>query len=119
VAKNFYNDDGQLVAVQDANGNLTQFIQNLTNSEEVVIDRLGNTNSYVYDSLGNVIIQTNAVGQVTTMAYDANNNQTNEVMYLNGQPYSTNSYMEMERHTPCAGQSMPSPTSVTAPCPQT
>lgn len=92
VAKNFYDDSGKLVAVQDANGNLTQFLNNLTNNEEVVIDRLGSTNSYVYDSRGNVIIQTNALGQVTTMGYDINNNKTSEIMYLNGAPYSTNSY---------------------------
>lgn len=93
VAKNFYDDSGKLVAVQDANGNLTQFINNPTNNMEVIIDRLGYTNTYVYDQRGNVIAQTNQLGQVTTMAYDVNNNKTNEVMFLNGQPYATNSYL--------------------------
>jgi RHS repeat-associated protein len=92
VAKNFYNDDGQLIAVQDANGNLTQFIHNLTNSMEIVIDRNGNTNTSVYDSRGNITVETNALGQVMTMAYDNNNNKTNEVTYLpNGTPYATSS----------------------------
>ena len=40
VAKNFYDNSGKLTAVQDADGNLTQFIHNLTNNMEVVIDRL-------------------------------------------------------------------------------
>ncbi len=94
VARNYYDDSGKLIAVQDANGNLTQFIHNLANDMEVVIDRLGNTNSYVYDPRGNVIAQTNALGQVATMAYDANNNKTNSVVFLfNGQPYATNSYL--------------------------
>jgi YD repeat-containing protein len=92
VAKNFYDDSGKLIAVQDANGNLTQFFNTPSNSMEVVIDRMGNTNSCVYDSRGNIILETNALGQITTMAYDANNNTTNEIMYLNGAPYSTNSY---------------------------
>jgi len=91
VARNYYDDSGKLIAVQDADGNLTQFIHNLTNNLEVVIDRLGHTNSYVYDLNGNVTAQTNALGQVATMAYDANNNKTNEITYLNGLPYATNS----------------------------
>jgi RHS repeat-associated protein len=93
VAENFYDDSGRLIAVQDANGNLTQFVHNLTNNLEVVIDRLNRTNSYVYDLCGNVIAQTNALGQITTMTYDGNNNKTNEVAYLNGQPYATNNYV--------------------------
>jgi len=92
VAKNFYDSSGKLVEVQDANGNLTQFIHNLTNSSEIVIDRLRYTNTYVYDPFGNVILQTNQLNQVTTMAYDVNNNKTNEVAFLNGVPYATNSY---------------------------
>ena len=92
VAENFYDDNGKLTAVQDADGNLTQFVHNTTNDMEVVIDRLGHTNIYVYDPFGNVTAQTNALGQVKTMAYDANNNKTNEVAYLNGLPYATNSY---------------------------
>ena len=94
VARNFYDDSGKLVAVQDANGQLTQFIHNTANNMEVVIDRMGHTNTYVYDLRGNVIVRTNALGQVTTMAYDANNNKTNDIVFLsNGQPYATNSYI--------------------------
>jgi len=93
VAKNFYDDSGKLIAVQDANGNLTRFIHSLTNDTEVVIDRLGNTNTYVYDVRGNVIVQTNALGQVTMMAYDVNNNKTNDVVFTNGQPYAISSYV--------------------------
>jgi len=92
VASNFYDDSGKLVAVRDADGKLTQFIHNLTNDSEVIIDRLGYTNTYVYDLRGNVICQTNQAGQITTMAYDANNNKTNEVVYLNNLPYATNNY---------------------------
>ena len=90
VAQNFYDDNGKLTAVQDANGNLTRFIHNLTNNMDVIIDRRGFTNTYVYDARGNITIQTNQLGQITTMAYDNNNNKTNEVMYLGTQAYATN-----------------------------
>ncbi len=94
VARNYYDDSGRLVATQDANGNLTQFIHSTTNNAELVIDRLGNTNSYIYDPRGNVTNQINALGQMTTMAYDANNNKTNSIIYNeNGDPYATNSYL--------------------------
>ena len=47
---------------------------------EIVVDRAGNTNSYVYDTHGNVTIMTNALGQVTTYAYDSANDKTNEII---------------------------------------
>jgi len=93
VAKNFYDDTGKLIAVEDANGNLTQFIHNLTNDMDVIVDRRGYTNTYVYDLRGNIIDQTNQLGQVTTMAYDSNNNKTNNTSFLNGQVYATSSYV--------------------------
>ncbi len=94
VARNYYDDSGRLTAVEDANGNRTQFTHNTSNNVDVVVDRLNHTNTYVYDLQGNVVAQTNALGQVATMSYDDNNNKTNEVVYLsNGQPYATNSYV--------------------------
>ena len=92
LAENFYDDSGKLIKTLDANGNTTYFNNNFTNNTDVVVDPLGRTNTYAYDSFGNVIAQTNALGQITTMAYDPNNNKTNTVTYLlNGQPYATNS----------------------------
>ena len=92
VARNEYNENGQLTAVVDADGNRTEFSHDANNKMERVIDRLGHTNTYVYDLHGNVTAITNALNQVMTMAYDANNNKTNDVTYLNGQPYATNNY---------------------------
>ncbi|HVU09389.1 MAG TPA: LamG-like jellyroll fold domain-containing protein [Verrucomicrobiae bacterium] len=74
VAQNFYDDSGRLIAVQNANGNTTRYIHNITNNTELVIDPLGNTNTFVYDSRGNVILETNALGQATANSYDDNNN---------------------------------------------
>ena len=90
VARNFYDSSGRLVQVEDANGNFTTYIHSVTNTTELVVDRLGNTNSYLYDLNGNVLGQTNALGQITTMAYDANNNQTNKIVYLGTSKYSSN-----------------------------
>jgi RHS repeat-associated protein len=89
VTRNFYDSTGRLIEVEDANGNFTQFIHNITNNTEVVVDPLGNSNAYLYDGNGNVLAQTNALGQITTMAYDANNNKISQVTYLGNQPYAT------------------------------
>ena len=91
AARNVYDASGRLTAIKDANGNTNQFIY-LTNNTELTIDPLGHTNAFVYDNQGNVTAQTNALGQIKTMAYDANNNKTNEITFLNGQPYATNKY---------------------------
>jgi RHS repeat-associated protein len=83
VAKNFYDDSGRLIALQDADGKITRFIHNSTYDMEVVIDRLGRTNTYVYDSRGNVILETNALNQATFNSYDNNNNLLSTTDALN------------------------------------
>jgi RHS repeat-associated protein len=94
VARNYYDDAGRLTAVVDANGNTNQILHNVnggtTNVVEITIDRRGFTNSFAADARGNVIASTNAIGGITTAQYDDNNNKTNEVLFLNGQPYATN-----------------------------
>ncbi len=92
ITRNEYDNSGRLVAVLDASGNRTQCLHNTRNRAEVVVDQLNPTNTFVYDFHGNVIAATNALNQVTLMAYDDNNNKTNEIVYQNGQPYATNSY---------------------------
>ena len=93
IARNEYDDSGRLTAVVDADGKRTEFTHDTTGKKEVIIDRLGHTNVFVYDLRGNVTAQTNALSQVTLMAYDDTNNKTNDVVYLDNQPYSTNSYV--------------------------
>lgn len=94
IAKTVYNNNGQIIETDDAYGNKTLFVHNLTNQTEMVIDPLSRTNSYLYDAYGNIIAQTNALGEITTMLYDGNNNKTNEVTYLlNGEAYAINSYV--------------------------
>jgi RHS repeat-associated protein len=91
VTRNYYGNTGRLIQTIDARGSTNQFIYAATNLE-LTIDTLGRTNSFVYGANGNIIAQTNALGQVTRMAYDSLNNKTNEITFLNGQPCATNSY---------------------------
>ena len=91
ITRDSYDSSGRLTQMQDANGNLTQYVYAATNLE-MIVDPLGRTNTFSYDSSGNIIAQTNALNQVTLMAYDANNNKTNQVVFANGQPYATNNY---------------------------
>lgn len=93
VARNNYDDAGRLISVQDADGNIHQYIHNLTNKLEVTIDRLGRTNTLAYDTRGNITATTNALGGITLSAYDDLNNKTNAVAFLNGQPYATNHFV--------------------------
>lgn len=90
LARNEYDDSGRLTAVVDADGKRTEFEHLTSGNLERVIDRNGHTNVFVYDSRGNVTATTNAVGQITTMRYDEFNQKTNEVLFLDGQPYATN-----------------------------
>jgi RHS repeat-associated protein len=73
VARNYYDDSGKLIAVQDANGNLTQFIHDTANNMEVIVDQLGYGSTNYYDSRGNVTTTVNALGQTNRFAFDSNN----------------------------------------------
>src|SRR5204862_2667197 len=64
------DDDGRLIAIEDAAGKLTRFLHSPGSNLEMVVDRLGYTNSYLYDVRGNIIWTTNALKEVTRMAYD-------------------------------------------------
>ncbi|MGD1089511.1 MAG: RHS repeat-associated core domain-containing protein [Verrucomicrobiota bacterium] len=59
----------------------------------VIQERNANNNPLITYTRGNVLVQTNSLGQVTTMAYDIFNNKTNAITYLGAQPYATNSYV--------------------------
>ena len=76
VMKSFFDDDGRLIATEDAFGNRVELDHNLANRVETVFDRLGNPTIYGYDTRGNVTSETNALGQTTQHEYDANDNET-------------------------------------------
>jgi len=87
-----YDEEGRVKSVIDATGKATTFTHDLNGKKEVIVDRLGNTNVLAYDARGNLIATTNAVGGIVLKGYDDNNKNTNEVVFLNGQPYATNNY---------------------------
>lgn len=43
VVRNFYDSGGRLTALQDANGNLTQYIHDVVHNQEMIVDALGRT----------------------------------------------------------------------------
>ena len=95
--KCIYDEDGRLIATEDANGNRIAMNHDLSGRTETVTDRMGNptihtfddmgnvtatidaqgnTTKYSYDNLGNKLSETNALGYTTSYTYDAQGNQT-------------------------------------------
>ena len=95
--KCIYDEDGRLIATEDANGNRIAMNHDLTGRTETITDRMGNptihtfddmgnvtatidaqgnTTKYTYDNLGNKLSETNALGYTTSYTYDAQGNQT-------------------------------------------
>ena len=95
--KCIYDEDGRLVATEDANGNRVVMNHDLSGRTETVTDRMGNptihayddrgnvtaivdaqgnATKYTYDNLGNKLSETNALGYTTSYTYDSQGNQT-------------------------------------------
>lgn len=95
--KCIYDEDGRLIATEDANGNRIAMQHDLSGRTETVTDRMGNptihtyddmgnvtatidaqgnATKYTYDSLGNKLSETNALGYTTSYTYDSMGNQT-------------------------------------------
>jgi RHS repeat-associated protein len=81
--KNVYDASGRLIQHIDAFGNTINYTNNLSASQEVVTDRLGNVTANYYDANGNIIKVTDALGGNTLRTYDANNNLLTETNPLN------------------------------------
>ena len=95
--KCIYDENGRLIATEDANGNRIAMQHDLSGRTETITDRMGNptihtyddmgnvtatidaqgnTTKYTYDSLGNKLSETNALGYTTSYTYDSMGNQT-------------------------------------------
>ena len=95
--KCIYDEDGRLIATEDANGNRIAMNHDLSGRTETITDRMGNptihsfddmgnvtatidaqgnTTKYSYDNLGNKLSETNALGYTTSYTYDSMGNQT-------------------------------------------
>jgi len=73
VIKNIYDNDGRLIAQEDANGVRTEFDHNIEGRESVVTNRRGYITRYFYDDRGNVTVTVDADG-ATVFEYDADDN---------------------------------------------
>jgi len=73
--KSIYDDDGRLIATEDADGNQIQLSRDITARTETVFDREGNPTIHTYDKRGNVTSTTNALGHTTTITYDNDDNE--------------------------------------------
>ncbi|NEP10260.1 MAG: DUF4114 domain-containing protein [Symploca sp. SIO2C1] len=73
-----YDEQGRLVNLFDADGNLVELIHDPDNSIETVKDQFGNTTIYEYDERGNVLTEIDALGGITSRTYDDDNNTLTE-----------------------------------------
>lgn len=60
-----YDDQGRLIKLIDAGGNLVELVHDPDNFIETVKDALGNTTAFEYDIRGNVVREIDALGGVT------------------------------------------------------
>jgi YD repeat-containing protein len=88
-AKSVYNDEGRLIGIIDADGNLIEFEHDLNNNTQVIRDRLGNPTTYEYDDRGNILTEIDALGNVTERTYDEDNNMLSETDPLGNTTTST------------------------------
>jgi YD repeat-containing protein len=89
-ARQIYDEDGRLVAVQYPDGTRVELNHDPDNRVEVVADRLGHFEIFEYDEDGNILTHTNKGGAVTTNEYDAAGRLTRRV--LPGNAVSTFAY---------------------------
>ena len=70
VARNFYDDDGRLIATEDGEGQRVDLAHNIAGRTQTVTDRRGNATVYVYNDRGDILSETNSLGETTTRTYD-------------------------------------------------
>jgi RHS repeat-associated protein len=86
AVRNDYDANGRLISITDANGKQITFTHNVGAQEEVITDRRGNADRLTYDANGNVTSKQKGVtingallNAVTTLTYDALNNETSRI----------------------------------------
>jgi len=79
VLRTAYDKVGNTVAKTDGNGHVTRYAFDLNNRLVVQTDALGNTSSIAYDKVGNQVALTDARGNTTTYEYDGNNRKVKEI----------------------------------------
>ncbi|MCU7935407.1 MAG: tandem-95 repeat protein [Candidatus Thiodiazotropha sp. (ex Dulcina madagascariensis)] len=74
-ARNIYDDEGRLIATEDADGNRIELTHDIAARQEVVRDRLGNVTVLGYDDNGYVTSEIDALGNATSYLRDARGNE--------------------------------------------
>lgn len=73
-----YDENGQISAFFDADGNALDINYDFAASRQTVTDPFENTTTFVFDEQGNVIQEIDALGGVTARTFDDNYNITSE-----------------------------------------
>ena len=127
---NIYDEDGRLIQQCNIDGECVEYVHDLANQAEAVIDRggyevtteydaegnvssvtdaLGNQFSWTHDAEGNVTGQTDAEGNLVEYGYDSNGVRTSETIWVDGSPHtrswSFDSAGNMTGFTNAAGES--------------
>lgn len=91
VSKNYYDDDGRLIATEDASGHRITFehVLDTDNKYEVVTNRLGYSTVYFYDDYGNTVSVTDPLGREIKNEYDSNNNLKSSTDAMGNTEYFT------------------------------
>lgn len=76
--RNEYDDNGRLIRHIDAYNNVIEYVHDIENNREVVINRVGKPTEYKYDDRGNVIEVKPPVGEITYYSYDEYDNKVME-----------------------------------------
>jgi len=88
VVKNIYDDNGRLIAQEDANGIRTEFSHDIEGRESVVTNRRGYITRYFYDDRGNVTVKVDSDG-ATVYEYDQWDNLLSTMNPLGEMSYAT------------------------------
>ena len=85
-----YDEDGHVVRMTDANGDVVDLTHDVGTSTEIVTDAEGHPTTYQYDLHGNIVSEIDALGNRTTRQFDADDNMLSETIHLNpGTPDET------------------------------
>lgn len=76
--RNHYDQSGRLIAIEDAEGNRTEFVHNLEARQEVIEDRRGNVTIHEFDSRGNITAKIDALGHRWEYTYDQYDHKLSE-----------------------------------------
>jgi RHS repeat-associated protein len=80
--RNTYDNNGRLISTTEPNGQTITYAANVSASNELITDLLGNSTLYGYNSNGNLTNVTDPLGNVYTATYDANGNKLSETTPL-------------------------------------